>query len=117
MTILDVGEKYVLFSKTNLLKPSHLVIGKFDPKSKDIGNMSLKIITNPLDVSGSSNFKYEHNEVVYDDDQPISEYLMFNYYENFIFISWPFFEIDSATCTYKYFIFERFCKINNTLKN
>ena len=74
LNILDVRKNRVIFTRTSLLKPPQLVVGKFDPASKDIGNLNLQNVTSPLDIPGSENFMYEHNEFVYKTNEPISKF-------------------------------------------
>lgn len=73
LLVLEVRKNRILFLKTSLTRPSHLVMGKFDPTATDLGNLHLQDITTPLPIPGLDELTYEHNEYEYETNEEVSK--------------------------------------------
>lgn len=73
LNILDVKKNYVLFARSSLLVPSHLLIGKFDAASSDIDNLNLHPCTTPLEIPEAETLMCDITEYIHDNNDSTSE--------------------------------------------
>ncbi|XP_014209159.1 acylamino-acid-releasing enzyme [Copidosoma floridanum] len=72
LMIADVKLGVVAFHKMSLIQPSQLLIGKFESTGPSIEKFVQVLTTD--ESFGENNLTYEHNEYVYDTDEPVKEF-------------------------------------------
>ncbi|XP_012268922.2 acylamino-acid-releasing enzyme-like [Athalia rosae] len=74
LSILDVKDDFIAFTRSSLVEPTRLTVGRFVETASNLGNIERVEISTPLQIEGLENLKYEFIEHLYDNNDDVKQF-------------------------------------------